>query len=61
MQADINSPDFVSRVSHFPLVGSALRAYEQGKASSRVVKVSAHMVFVPFPLTPDHYRSMAPR
>jgi len=31
--------DFVSRVSLFPLVGTALRAYEQGKASSRVVKV----------------------
>jgi len=29
----------VSRMSHFPLVGSALRVYEQGKASSRVVKV----------------------
>lgn len=32
-------PDFVSRVSSLPLVGSALRAYEHGKASSRVVKV----------------------
>ena len=28
-----------SRMSTFPLVGSALRVYEQGKASSRVVKV----------------------
>lgn len=33
------TPDFVSRVSHIPLVNSALRVYEQGKASSRVVKV----------------------
>jgi len=48
-QEDINSPDFVSRVSHFPLVGSALRVYEQGKASSRVVKVSAHPAFCVIP------------
>jgi len=32
----------VSRMSHFPLVGSALRVYEQGKASSRVVKVGCY-------------------
>ena len=32
--------DFVSRVSNIPIVNSALRAYEQSKASSRVVKVS---------------------
>lgn len=31
-------------MSHFPLVGSALRVYEQGKASSRVVKYGAEMV-----------------
>jgi len=31
--------DFVSRVSSFPIVSGALRAYEQSKASSRVVKV----------------------
>ena len=31
--------DFVSRMSLFPLVGTALRAYEQGKAASIVVKV----------------------
>jgi len=41
---DVNSPDFVSRVSHLPLVGTALRAYEQGKASSRVVKYGAEMM-----------------
>ena len=29
----------LSRVQNFPLVNSALRAYEQSKASSRVVKV----------------------
>jgi len=33
------SPGLVSRVSQIPLVESALWAYEQGKASSRVVKV----------------------
>lgn len=32
--------DFVSRVTNFPIVHTAIRAYEQGKASSRVVKVS---------------------
>lgn len=36
--------DFVSRMSHFPLVNSALRAYEKGKASSSVVKYGAEMV-----------------
>ncbi|KAH7885702.1 transcription factor Opi1-domain-containing protein [Phlebopus sp. FC_14] len=41
---DMTSPDFVSRVSNLPLVGSALRAYEQGKASSRVVKYGAEMM-----------------
>ncbi|KAH6887192.1 transcription factor Opi1-domain-containing protein [Coprinopsis sp. MPI-PUGE-AT-0042] len=39
-----NSPAFVSRMSSFPLVGSALRVYEHGKASSRVVKYGAAMV-----------------
>ncbi|KAF8993313.1 transcription factor Opi1-domain-containing protein [Cyathus striatus] len=34
----------VSRVSNFPLVGSALRAYDYGKNSSRVVKYGAQMV-----------------
>jgi len=33
-------PGLVSRMSHLPLVGSAIWAYEQGKASSRVVKVN---------------------
>lgn len=32
-------PGLVSRMSQLPLVESALWAYEQGKASSRVVKV----------------------
>lgn len=40
-----NSP-FVSRVSHLPLVNTALRAYEQGKASSRVVKVWPYLQFM---------------
>ena len=31
----------LSRVSNFPLVNTALRAYEHSKASSRVVKVRA--------------------
>lgn len=36
---DANSVDFVARVSTIPLVNTALRAYEQTKASSKVVKV----------------------
>ncbi|KAG6830240.1 hypothetical protein H0H87_008797 [Tephrocybe sp. NHM501043] len=40
---DTNSP-FVSRMSHIPLVNSALSLYEQGKASSRVVKYGAEMM-----------------
>lgn len=36
---DANSVDFVARVSTIPLVNTALRAYEQTKASSRMVKV----------------------
>lgn len=43
-KASPSSPAFVTRMSHFPLVGSALRAYEQGKASSRVVKYGAEIV-----------------
>ncbi|KAK0203220.1 hypothetical protein DFS33DRAFT_970370 [Desarmillaria ectypa] len=39
-------PEFVKRMSHLPLVNSALRAYEQGKASSRVVKVRCEVLFV---------------
>ena len=34
-----DSPAFVERMSHIPFVNSALRVYEQGKASSRMVKV----------------------
>lgn len=41
-------PDFVSRVSNLPLVNTALRAYEQGKASSRVVKVCASAIVMWF-------------
>ncbi|KAI0917922.1 hypothetical protein AcV5_002733 [Taiwanofungus camphoratus] len=36
--------DFVSRVTNFPIVHTAIRAYEQGKASSRVVKYGAEMM-----------------
>ncbi|KIP03570.1 hypothetical protein PHLGIDRAFT_130057 [Phlebiopsis gigantea 11061_1 CR5-6] len=41
---DDDSTDFVSRVSTIPLVNSALNFYEQGKASSRVVKYGAEMM-----------------
>ncbi|KAJ3773234.1 transcription factor Opi1-domain-containing protein [Lentinula raphanica] len=37
-------PDFVSRMTHIPLVNGALRMYEQGKASSRVVKYGAEIM-----------------
>ncbi|EDR13871.1 uncharacterized protein LACBIDRAFT_321502 [Laccaria bicolor S238N-H82] len=40
-QTSPSSPRFFARMSQFPLVGSALRVYEQGKASSRVVKFGA--------------------
>ncbi|KAI0076556.1 Opi1-domain-containing protein [Panus rudis PR-1116 ss-1] len=39
-----DSSDFVSRVSTLPIVNTALRAYEQSKASSRVVKYGAEMM-----------------
>ncbi|KAF8625469.1 hypothetical protein AX15_005364 [Amanita polypyramis BW_CC] len=38
------SSSLVTRVSHLPLVNSVLRTYEQGKASSRVVKYGAEMM-----------------
>ncbi|KZT25191.1 Opi1-domain-containing protein, partial [Neolentinus lepideus HHB14362 ss-1] len=41
---DVNSPDFVSRVARLPIVNTALSAYEQSKASSRVVKFGAEMM-----------------
>ncbi|ESK82690.1 hypothetical protein Moror_11157 [Moniliophthora roreri MCA 2997] len=41
---DTSEPDFVKRVSHIPLVNGALRMYEQGKASSRVVKYGAEIM-----------------
>ncbi|KAG9307997.1 transcription factor Opi1-domain-containing protein [Chiua virens] len=41
---ELGHPDFVSRVTSIPLVGTALRAYEHGKASSRVVKYGAEMM-----------------
>jgi hypothetical protein len=44
-ELDPEAADFVARVSTFPVVGSALRAYEQSKASSRVVKVPCHFYF----------------
>ncbi|KAJ3889698.1 transcription factor Opi1-domain-containing protein, partial [Lentinula edodes] len=37
-------PDFVSRMAHIPIVNGALRIYEQGKASSRVVKYGAEIM-----------------
>ncbi|ETW79146.1 hypothetical protein HETIRDRAFT_445866 [Heterobasidion irregulare TC 32-1] len=42
--ADSDSPHFVSRMSTLPIVNTALRAYEQSKASSRVVKYGAEMM-----------------
>ncbi|TFK66239.1 Opi1-domain-containing protein [Pluteus cervinus] len=39
-----SAPDFVSRVTHIPLVNSVLHVYEQGKASSRVVKYGAEIM-----------------
>ncbi|KDQ50152.1 hypothetical protein JAAARDRAFT_74366 [Jaapia argillacea MUCL 33604] len=41
---DVNSPDFIKRMSHLPIVNTAMRAYEQSKASSRVVKYGAEMM-----------------
>jgi len=47
---DANSVDFVARVSTIPLVNTALRAYEQTKASSKVVKVPFfHLSALPLP------------
>ncbi|KAF5362356.1 hypothetical protein D9756_002796 [Leucocoprinus leucothites] len=43
-QSVSSNRDFMSRMSSFPLVGTALRAYEHGKASSSVVKYGARMV-----------------
>jgi hypothetical protein len=39
-QEPYQGSEFVSRMSALPLVGTAMWAYEHGKASSRVVKVS---------------------
>ena len=39
----------LSRVSNFPLVNTALSAYEQSKASSRVVKVRLCLPLLPLP------------
>ncbi|VDC06055.1 unnamed protein product [Peniophora sp. CBMAI 1063] len=43
-EQDINTADLVSRLGHLPIVNTALRAYEQSKASSRVVKYGAEMM-----------------
>lgn len=37
-------PGYLERVSSLPLVNTAIRAYAQGKASSRVVKYGAEMM-----------------
>ncbi|KAA1468965.1 Opi1-domain-containing protein [Dentipellis sp. KUC8613] len=42
--AEAEQPAFVARVSTLPIVNTALRAYEQSKASSRVVKYGAEMM-----------------
>ena len=39
LEEDVDTADLVSRLGHLPIVNTALRAYEQSKASSRVVKV----------------------
>ena len=54
---DVNSVDFVARVSTIPLVNTALRAYDYTKASSRVVKVR----FLPLLLRPPPSFSLPPR
>lgn len=41
---DSDEADFVGRLSTFPVVSTAIRAYEQSKASSRVVKYGAEMM-----------------
>ncbi|KAI9464476.1 Opi1-domain-containing protein [Lactarius psammicola] len=41
---DPEEADFVGRLSTFPVVSTAIRAYEQSKASSRVVKYGAEMM-----------------
>lgn len=39
---ELNEDGFIGRVSQLPLVSGALRVYERGRNSSRVVKVSLH-------------------
>lgn len=60
---DVPSSDYLSRVTGLPLVGGALRAsraaYEQSKASSRVVKVS--YTLLQHKLHTDMGPSMAPK
>ena len=41
---DSEEADFVGRLSNFPVVSTAIRAYEQSKASSRVVKVRLYPI-----------------
>jgi hypothetical protein len=60
---DVNSVDFVARVSTIPLVNTALRAYEQTKASSKVVKVRFSLQVAPTSMRVDLtcMFSMAPK
>ncbi|KAH9175896.1 Opi1-domain-containing protein [Lactarius sanguifluus] len=44
MMMDSEEADFVGRIATFPVVSTAIRAYEQSKASSRVVKYGAEMM-----------------
>jgi hypothetical protein len=39
---------FVGRVTGYPIVNSALRVYEQGKSSSRMVKVCSQFIHFDF-------------
>lgn len=47
---DPEGADLFARVSTIPVVGTAIRAYEHSKASSRVVKVRSQLP----PSTPPH-------
>lgn len=55
-EMDPEGADLYARVSTIPVVGTAIRAYEQSKASSRVVKVRSQLPHRPHltPSSPSH-------
>jgi hypothetical protein len=57
---DLEGADLFARVSTIPVVGTAIRAYEQSKASSRVVKVRSQLPHRPRP-TPSSPSHSPPR